>query len=148
MNIDPIDHQERHSPTERVLIHETDGARTTRQYVRIRTDQAWMNNLDPQQRMTADILKAGWIIMAAGLGAKVQQFDRSPPSRSGGLTRAQEHAYLEYSAWRQRLKRYPDIDTGPIWDLLFYGHGMRAVERMYRKRNGSMMDSVKEALEV
>ncbi len=41
-----------------------------------------------------------------------------------------------------------DIDTGPIWDLLFYGHGMRGVEKMNRKRNGSLMAVVIDALEV
>lgn len=148
MNTDPHQWQERHSPTEEALVYETDGKRTTRQYVRIRSDQMWLNNLDPHQRELADTLKQGWMIMASGLGAKSQQFARSSPGRSGDLTKAQVNAYLDYSSWRRRIKLRKEIDTGPIWDLLFYGHGMRAVEKMYRKRNGSLMAVVIEALEV
>lgn len=149
MNTEPLDIQESHSPTEEVLIHETDGKRTTRQYVRVRTDQAWMNNLDPHQRQIADTLQQGWMIMSSGLGAKSQKFARSSPGRSpDDLTTTQANAYLYYSAWRNRIKSRKDIDTGPIWDLLFYGRGMREVEKMYRKRNGSLMAVVIEALEV
>ena len=86
--------------------------------------------------------------MASGLGATSQKFARSSPGRSSDLTRAQINAYLDYSGWRRRIHLRKDIDTGPIWDLLFYGRGMREVEKMYRKRNGSLMAVVIEALEV
>ena len=148
MNIDPIDWAEKHSPTEKVLIHETDGKRTTRQYVRRRKrDADLLDRLDEHLRDKAERLRLGWMVNGGTLGYKTQNYLRESSAGRVSLTETQAQAWGDYKDWLKRCRRQR-VNIGPVWDVWFFGDGIRRTERRYRVRNGTLIKMIGEALEV
>lgn len=148
MNIDPIDHQERHSPTEQVLIHETDGARTTRQYVRRRTNARFWNQLDAQRQARAAELYTGFVVLTRGLGMVVSQMGAE--GRSSRLTNDERRSAADdYLDWVQDCQRagLTNLHLRAVALVLFRGMSPTEAANECRKRRDWVKRAVWNALD-
>ena len=147
MNTEPQDWQEPHSPTEEALIHNTDGPRTTRQYVRRRVSESRMwGCLNAQQQEYAERLRAGYEINIKGVGSKTQTYEQS--SRGiGEISEGQAALQTEYRAWVQNCQDY-GIDTAPVVLILFEGWSQNDTDAEFGRRKGWAKGVVIDALDI
>ena len=149
--IDPIDHQERHSPTRREVVEQNVNGRIEKTEARRRKrDADLLDSLDEHLRDKAERLKLGWMVnggTCGSLGYKTQNYLRESSAGRVSLTETQAQAWCDYLDWLKRCK-LQRVNIGPVWDVWFFGDGIRRTERRYRVRNGTLIKMIAEALEV
>lgn len=140
---DAADWQERHSPTDEVMVR-IDAKRNTQLCRRRKTDARLFDALDPDQERAA-----AWIVIAfehltGPVAVKVGRLERVP----AGIDDARDFvadASSAYLRWgRDCLPK--GISHAAVMDVLAYGKSARQVDRVRRKRKGWTMENLLDGL--
>lgn len=140
---DALDHQERHSPTEAVMV-QISGTRLRQQGRRRKMDSRLMDAMSPDQERAADHIVAAWRILSQGLGGGIMRYDRD----CGGIVRASESAddyrhklVIRYIAWG-RACRPAGVHRSAVMQIIAYGHSPAAVDVGLRWRKGTAKENL------
>ena len=133
IDMSPEEWQERHAPTEVVLV-KIDNKRNTELCRRRKADARLFDAMDCDQERAA-----AWIVLAfesitGPVAVKVQRFDFMPGGEkvSGDFVSDARHAYV---AWGQQCFR-EGISHTAVMDILTYGLSARQTDKKHRKRKG------------
>lgn len=146
--MDALDHQERHSPTEAVMVQIT-GTRVRQQGRRRKMDARLIESLSPDQERAADAIVAAWRILSQGLGGGIMRYDEAVSrgaAADGESADDYRHKLLSrYIEWGLACPR-SGIHRGAVMQVIAYGHSPNAVDCAMRKQHGWVKANLLEGL--
>ena len=146
---EPADWQETHSPTEAVML-QIDSKRTRQAGRRRKADSRMWEAMSPRQEAAAEAIAAAVALVAGEVGIRTQSFQRlgrglSRPDEA----RANRQASLvqRYHAWCQRAGER-ELCVSDVLQILVHGESCHQQDRRTRRRNGTALAHLLEALEL
>ena len=148
-DLEPADWQERHSPTEAVMLH-IDSKRNRQAGRRRKADARMWEAMSPRQEAAAEAIAAAVALIAGEVGIRTQSFQRL----GRGLSRpndakANHQATLvqRYHAWCARAGER-EFNVSDVLQILVHAESCHQQDRRTRRRNGTALAHLLEALEV
>ena len=146
---EPADWQERHSPTKAVML-QIDRTRTRQQGRRRTSDARMWEAMSPRQESAADAIGAAVALVSGEVGIRTQPFQRlgRGPSRPDDA-KADRQAVLvqRYRHWCERAGE-TGINVSDVLQILVHGESCHQQDRRTRRRNGTALGHLIEALEL
>ena len=146
---EPADWQEPHAPTEAVVVA-IDHTRTRQAGRRRKADARMWEAMSARQEAAAEAIAAAVALITGEIGIRTQSFQRLGRGLSRpDETRANRQTLLiqRYQAWQQRASER-DISVSDVLQILVHGESCHQQDRRNRRRNGSALAHLLDALEL
>lgn len=152
----PTDHQERHSPTEPVMVRiatriEGDSRiAVTKERSRCRVDDRVWSDMTVEQEKASDQIAMAWHLICGEIQIKTMKYEpptsRGKPGMGGG--ESMEYRILEnYFTWSRELPKNK-MSFHAISDIMFEGKTFRQTDADYRHRHGWARNNLLTALDL
>lgn len=125
---EPIDFQERHSPTVEVR-NRVSGSRSVVAYRRREADERLWSSFTEDEKRAAQELARVWHYITEGMTAKAQQYERLDPSQDTASDLA-VHLKTTYNRWRMRLA---PVERSACISVLCESMTVREAAKAYRR---------------
>lgn len=141
----PQDLQERHSPTEKVLVRINAEKKLHQSQRRIVDARLW-ESMTPAQQEAAISIAAAHEMMGRGMGYVTSNWQRIPGCRGpAGVSEAHARMMNNYIDWAQKCAKQK-VSHAMVLDVLCFGYSCRAVDRDRRLKNGSARENLMQGL--
>lgn len=146
---EPADWQEAHSPTQAVMV-QIDSKRTRQAGRRRKADARMWEAMSPRQEAAADAIASAVALITGEVAIRTQSFQRL----GRGHTRPDEDRVSRqatlvqrYQAWCERAGER-ELNVSDVLQILVHGESCHQQDRRIRRRNGTALHNLLEALDL